>query len=511
MKPWFVLSVTLVVVLAVLGSAATAPAPAGMLRIGLEAQPTTMDAALSTDLYSQQVYSQILEGLTMLDPQGVPQPALAESWSPSTDGKVWTFKLRQNVKFHDGTEFTADDVKYSIDRILNPETRSPQRGLVSQIASVDVVDKHTVRITTRAAFAPILTNLAIAAYIVPHAAHARLGREFARQPVGTGPFRWVEWVPDDRVVLDANPDYYAGKPSVDRLLFRFIPEGSVRLAELESGGLDLIAGVPSQDIKRLHVSLVTDLQEVVGTNYRLLGFNTSVKPYDDVRVRQAIAYAIDKKKIVDVVWGERGVVAEGPIPPTSWAYDARFKGLGYNPGRAKQLMAESGHAAGFEMNFLVSEQEELRNEIPLLIDQLKQINVTVKPIVVDFPTLLDRLLKTNYDVLRVGWTVNPEPDSLLYSPFHSSAIGGFNFAKFRNAKVDELLDRGRTASNMNERIRIYQEAQRIIVQEAPMVFIFHEKRTYAHRKGVIGFKPHVSGWVVVKTPYGMDVKVVPGR
>jgi peptide/nickel transport system substrate-binding protein len=107
--------------------------------------------------------------------------------------------------------------------------------------------------------------------------------------------------------------------------------------------------------------------------------------------------------------------------------------------------------------------------------------------------------------------VNPEPDSLLYSPFHSSAIGGFNFAKFRNAKVDELLDRGRTASNMNERIRIYQEAQRIIVQEAPMVFIFHEKRTYAHRKGVIGFKPHVSGWVVVKTPYGMDVKVVPGR
>ncbi len=511
MKRWFVLPVTVIVVLTLLGPASPAPAPAGTLRIGLESAPTTMDPALSTDLYSSQIYSDIMEPLVMLDPQGVPQPGLAESWSTSADGKAWTFKLRQNVKFHDGTEFTADDVKYTIERILNPDTRSPQRGNISQIASADVVDKYTVRLNTRAAFAPILTNLAIAAYIVPKAAHSRLGRDFARRPVGTGPFRWVEWIPDDRVVLEANPDYYAGKPSIDRVIFRFIPEGSVRLAELESGGLDLIAGVPSQDIKRLRVSLIADLQEVVGTNYRLLAFNTSVKPYDDVRVRQAVAYAIDKKRIVDVVWGERGVVAEGPIPPTSWAFDERFKGLGYNLNRAKQLMAETGHAAGFEMNFLVSNQEELQREIPLIIDQLKQINVTVKPIVVDFPTLLDRLLKTNYDVLRVGWTVNPEPDSLLYSPFHSSAIGGFNFAKFRNAKVDELLDRGRITSNMNERIRIYREAQRIIVQEAPMVFIFHEKRTYAHRKGITGFKPHVSGWIVLKTPYGMDVKVAPGR
>ncbi len=511
MKRWLVLPVTVIVVLTLLGPASPAPAPAGTLRIGLESAPTTMDPALSTDLYSSQIYSDIMEGLVMLDPQGVPQPALAESWSTSADGKAWTFKLRQNVKFHDGTEFTADDVKYTIDRILNPETRSPQRGNIAQITSADVVDKNTIRLTTRAAFAPILTNLAIAAYIVPKAAHSRLGREFARRPVGTGPFRWVEWVADDRVVLEANPDYYAGKPSIDRLLFRFIPEASVRLAELESGGLDLIAGVQAQELKRLRVSLIVDLQEVVGTNYRLYGFNTSVKPYNDVRVRQAIAQAIDKAKIVDVVWPGRAVVAEGPIPPTSWAFDERFKGLGYNLNRAKQLMAEAGHPNGFEMNLIMSDTEENRREVPLIIDQLKQINITVKPNFMDFPTLLSRLLKTDYDVLRVGWTVNPEPDSLLYVPFHSSAIGGFNFTVFRNAKVDELLDRGRITTNVNERIRIYREAQRIIVQEAPMVFVFHEKRTYAHRKGVTGFKPHVSGWIVLKTPYGIDVKVAPGR
>ncbi|MDQ7860035.1 MAG: ABC transporter substrate-binding protein [Armatimonadota bacterium] len=511
MTRWYAGPIALALVVLLMAPAAPAPAPAGTLRIGLEAQPTTMDPGLSTDLYSQQVYSHVLEGLLMLDPEGVPRPALATSWTPSADGRTWTFRLREGVRFHDGAEFTADDVKYTIERILNPETRSPQRGLLSQIASVEAADRHTVRIATRNAFAPILTNLAIAAYILPRAAHSRLGRDFARRPVGTGPYKMVEWVADDRIVLEANADYYGGRPALDRVQFRFIPEGSVRLAEVESGGLDLIAGVPAQDLRRLRVSLLLDLQEVVGTNCRLLGFNTSVKPYDDVRVRQAIAHALDKQRIVDVVWPGRGVVAEGPIPPTSWAYDGRFRGLGHNVARARQLLAEAGLAGGFEMNLLVSESEEIRREVALYIDQLKAVNITVRPTVVDFPTLLDRLLKANYDVLRVGWTTNPEPDSLLYSPFHTSAIGGFNFTKYRSPRVDELLDRGRTLSNQADRVRVYQEAQRVIVQDAPMVFIFHEKRTYAHRKAVTGFRPHVSGWIVLKTPYGIEVKVGPGR
>ncbi len=293
---------------------------------------------------------------------------------------------------------------------------------------------------------------------------------------------------------------------MDRVQFRFIPEGSVRLAELEAGGVDLIAGVPAPDLRRLRVSLLVDLHEVIGTNYRLIAFNTSVKPYDDVRVRQAIAMAIDKKKLVDVVWQERAVLAEGPLPPTSWAYDERFRGHPYNPTRARQLLAEAGLAGGFEMNYLISESEELRREAPLLIDMLRPLNITVKVTVVDFPTLLQRLLRAEYDTLRVGWTTNPEPDSLLYSPFHTSAIGGFNFTKYRNPRVDELLDRGRTITNQAERVRIYREAQRLIVQDAPMVFLFHEKRTYATRKAVVGFKPHVSGWIVLKTPYGIDVK-----
>jgi peptide/nickel transport system substrate-binding protein len=298
---------------------------------------------------------------------------------------------------------------------------------------------------------------------------------------------------------------------MDRVQFRFIPEASVRLAELESGGTDLIAGVPAQDLRRLRVSLLVDLHMVIGTNYRLMAFNTSVKPFDDVRVRQAIAHAVDKQKIVDVVWQDRGVAAEGPIPPTSWAHDERFRGLTFNLARAKQLMAEAGHANGFDMNYLITAGEESQREVAVIIDQLKQINVNVKVTAVEFPTLLDRLLKTNYDVLRVGWTVNPEPDALLYSPFHSSAIGGFNFTKYRNPRVDELLDRGRIVTNQNDRIRIYRDAQRLIVQDAPMVFIFHERRTYATRKAVQGFRPHVSGWIVLKTPYGIDVRVTPGR
>jgi peptide/nickel transport system substrate-binding protein len=503
---WLALFGAAGMVLALLAPAAPAPAPAGLLRVGMEAQPTTMDPGLSTDLYSHQVYSHVLEGLVMLDTQGVPRPALAVSWTTSPDGRTWTFALRQGVKFHDGSEFTADDVKYTIDRILDPATRSPQRGALSQITAVDVVDRHTVRITTRAAFVPILTNLATSAYIVPKAAHTRLGRDFARRPVGTGPFKWVEWVPEERIVLEANPDYYAGRPAMDRVQFRFIPEGSVRLAELEAGGVDLIAGVPAPDLRRLRVSLLVDLHEVIGTNYRLIAFNTSVKPYDDVRVRQAIAMAIDKKKLVDVVWQERAVLAEGPLPPTSWAYDERFRGHPYNPTRARQLLAEAGLAGGFEMNYLISESEEVRREAPLLIDMLRPLQITVKVTVVDFPTLLQRLLRAEYDTLRVGWTTNPEPDSLLYSPFHTSAIGGFNFTKYRNPRVDELLDRGRTVTNQAERTRIYREAQRLIVQDAPMVFLFHEKRTYATRKAVTGFKPHVSGWIVLKTPYGIDVR-----
>ena len=507
MMRWIALPAVVLVVLAVMSPAVPAPAPTALLRVGMEAQPTTMDPGLSTDLYSQQVYSHVLEPLLQLDTEGAPRPALAESWAVSTDGRVWTFRLRQNVKFHDGTDFTADDVKFTLERILNPDTRSPQRGLLSQIAGVEAADRHTVRIRTQAAFVPILTNLATAAYILPRAYHTRVGRDFARRPVGTGPYKWIEWVADERIVLEANPDYYGGRPAMERVQFRFIPEASVRLAELESGGTDLIAGVPAQDLRRLRVSLLLDLHEVIGTNYRLIAFNTSVKPFDDVRVRQAIAHAVDKQKVVDVVWPGRGVVAEGPIPPTSWAHDPGFKGIGFNLNRAKQLMAEAGHASGFDMNYLITAGEESQREVALIIDQLKQININVKVTAVEFPTLLDRLLKANYDVLRVGWTVNPEPDALLYSPFHTSAIGGFNFTKYRNPRVDELLDRGRTVTNQNDRIRIYRDAQRMIVQDAPMVFIFHEKRTYATRKAVAGFKPHVSGWIVLKTPYGIDVRV----
>lgn len=481
-------------------------ASGGEIIIGNNADAKVLDPHLSTDLYSSRVYSQIFETLVVTDFAGEYTPNLATDWTIEEGGKVWTFELREGVKFHDGTDMTAEDVKFSFERLKDPETQSPHRPDFAGIETIEVLDDHTVKVTLAEPSGVFISGL-LSGYVVPKHLVEEQGEEFNKNPVGTGPFTFVEWVPDDRIVLEAFADYWGGAPKPERLVYRPIPETSTRVVELETGGINIMGELPGQEIERLEGEDGLTLDSIIGTNYRLLGFNTSREPFNDPLVRQAIAHAIDKQKLIDVVYPGVAIPAEGPIPPTSWAYDESFKGPQFDVEKAKELLAQSSRPDGFETTLMVSEGEIGQRDAVVIQSMLAAIGITVKIETVEWGTFLDRMTTSrDYDMLRVGWTVTGEPDSLLYNVFHSSS-DQFNFTEYRNAEVDDLLDEGRRETDQAERIKIYQQAQEIIVEEVPMIFLYHERRVVAYTDDVQGFKPHPSGGFFFKTVYGADVGI----
>ena len=477
----------------------------GELIIGNNADAKVLDPHLSTDLYSARVYDQIFETLVDIDFDGNYVPVLATDWEIEEDGKVWTFTLREGVKFHDGEEMTSEDVKFSLERLKDPETNSPHRPDFVGIETVETPDPYTVRVTLAEPSGVFISGLLNGA-IVPKHVVEQAGEQFNTSPVGTGPFKFVEWVPDDRIVVEAFEDYWGGRPKLDRLVFRPIPETSTRLVELETGGIHLTGEVPGQELERLESTEGITVDSVIGTNYRILAMNTSRPPFDDPLVRQAIAHVINKQQLIDTVYPGVAVKAEGPIPPTSWAYDENFKGRDFDLERAKELMAQSSYPDGFETTLMVSEGEIGQRDAVVLQSMLQAINIKVNIETVEWGTFLDRMTARNYDMLRVGWTTTPEPDSLLYNVFHSTSEQ-FNFTAYNNPEVDRLLDEGRRETDMEQRAEIYRQIQQIVVEEAPMVFLYHERRIVAYDDGVTGFRPHLSGTFLFKNSFGADVGI----
>lgn len=478
-------------------------ATGGEMIVGNNADAKVLDPHLSTDLYSSRVYDQIFENLVAVDFEGRYVPVLATDWEIQEDGKVWVFNLRQGVKFHDGEEMTSEDVKFSLERIKDPATNSPHRPDFAGIEAVETPDDYTVKVTLAEPSGVFISAL-LSGAIVPKHVVEQDAEGFNTHPVGTGPFKFVEWVPDDRIVVEAFEDYWGGRPKLDRLVFRPIPETSTRLVELETGGIQLTGEVPGQELERLENTEGIGVDSVIGTNYRILAMNTSRAPFDDPLVRQAIAHVVNKQQLIDTVYPGVAIKAEGPLPPTSWAYDENFKGRDFDLDKAKELMAQSSHPDGFETTLMVSEGEIGQRDAVVLQSQLQAINIKLNIETVEWGTFLDRMTSRNYDMLRVGWTTTPEPDSLLYNVFHSTSQQ-FNFTAFNNPEVDRLLDEGRRETDMEERAKIYQQIQQIVVDEAPMVFLYHERRIVAFDDAVTGFKPHLSGAFLFKTDFGADV------
>ena len=499
-----------------LGVAAPAVAqPAGTLVVGLVAEPVNLDPAQVTDLNSNRVGRRIVETLVTFPEESTQiVPGLAESWAVSKDGLRYTFKLRKGVSFHDGTPLDAEAVKFSIDRQINPEHPFNKLGkypfanfFFGNIKAVEVVDPLTVEFVLkepRASFLAVLT--AGAASIVSPTAVRKYGQDYALTPVGTGPFKYVSWDRGQRVVLEKNPSYWRFPLKLDRVIYRPIVEDQARLTELLTGALDLIVGTPPDYVGQLEANPKVTLLKQVGAHVWYLGINNQKKPFDDKRVRQALNYAVNKDAIVRDVLKGTGSLSVGPVLPKTWGADGGLKPYPYDPERAKKLLSEAGHPNGFTTTLWVPESGSgMQSPVAMstvIQSNLKAVGVNVSLQTMEWGAYLAKLRSKEQELFALSWMAgNEDPDMVMYPLLHSSqwTPNGPNRALYKNERFDEMLHQARLTTDEKKRADLYRQAQRILVDDAPWIFVDHEIQTAAHAKRVQGFKLHPSFDLRVET------------
>jgi peptide/nickel transport system substrate-binding protein len=481
---------------------AQAPARGGTLRIGWIPAAKTLDPHYSVEFSERYVCYMVFNTLVALDKGFNVVPELARAWQVSPDGKRVTLQLQRGVKFHDGTDFNAEAVKWNIERILDPQNKSPQRApLEPAIASVTVVDPNTVAIDLKKPFAPLLAALAERpGFIVSPTAAKQMGQDFGQRPVGTGPFKFVEWVRDSQVTLERFPDYWEkGKPYLDKVIFRVVPDPTVRLTMVRTGEVDIATDVDAKDIPgiRNEASLRTSEMKPAA-RWTALQWRVDEPPFNNKALRQAIALAIDRTELRDVLLRGFGEPARGPVSPGLWWADPAFQGIGLDVELAKKRLAEAGYPNGFRAKFVVENTSQWIRQTELLQAQLQQINVSLDVEPVNPADAYSRIVakKTNWTHTR--WAQRADPNGLLYILFHSK--GNANTTGYSNPKVDELLDQASAIYEVERRRPLYYQADRLITDDVPYVFL-----NYTAEFAVMGRKVQNWGWIPDLIPRFRDL------
>jgi len=483
----------LAVLLAVFASTGLAAAPreGGTLQIAVKSVGT-LDPHLSASDFDFAVLSQIFDTLVATGKDSQPIPRLATGWE-NPDDLTWVFHLREGVYWHDGNavfpkgqsrQVVADDVKYSIERVLNPETRSPYLGALSNIDRVEVIDDFTVKIVTKSPDPFLLDPIRLAGIaIVPREAVEKLGPAgFAREAVGSGPFKLVRFVPDDQVVLERNENYWK-KPLLDRVVFKIIPDDIVAVMALEAGDVHVSLSVPPNEVDRLRGDQRIKLYGSAQGWYRGLGFNVQTPPFDELKVRKALAMAVDIDSAVANVFGENAQRAYGQVGPGVIGYDPSLKELWpYDPEGALALLAEAGFTPGSD-GMLQRDGKKLTVEIKtmneparirivtIIVTQLRELGIDASLAIQEVGTWAADLQNGNsglfMDFAYSGATG-------LHAMFHSDNIGVSNAHFYSNPKVDELLNRGSVTVNPEEREVIWKDAQRLVMEDVVVIPLYFE-------------------------------------
>ncbi len=495
--------------------APVAAQPAGTLVVGLVAEPVNLDPPQVTDLNSNRVGRRIVETLVTFPEESTQiVPGLAESWTISKDGLQYTFKLRRGITFHDGTPLNAEAVKFSIERQINPNHPAYKLGkypfanfFFGNVKAVEVLSEERVAFLLNEARASFIAVLAQgAASIVSPTAVMKWGPDYPTHPVGTGPFRFASWDRGQRVILEKNPTYWKYPVKVERVIYRPIVEDQARLTELLTGTLDVIVGVPADFVSQLEQNAKITLLKQVGAHVWYLGMNNQKKPFDDKRVRQALNYAVNKDAIVKDVLKGTGAASRGPVLPGTWGADPALKAYPYDPERAKKLLAEAGYPSGFSTTLWVPESGS-GMQAPVAMSTVMQSNLKAVGVNVSLQTMewgayLAKLRTKEQELFALSWMAGTEdPDMVMYPLLHSSQWTpvGPNRALYKNARFDTLLQQARLTTDQAKRAQLYREAQRILVDDAPWVFVDHEIQIAALSKRVQGFKLHPSFDLRVET------------
>ena len=484
---------------------AAAQVPDDVLVVGQIAEPASLDPAVSTATNDFRILINLYEGLVRYKPGTLEvEPALAESWTISDDGRAYEFKLRSGVTFHDGTPFDAEAVKFNFDRMLDENHPAANTGpfplafFFSAVERVEAVNAGTVRFTLKEPFAPFLSNLAYpTGLIVAPSAVTERGSEYGRNPVGTGPFRLVEWQGNRQVTMERNDDYWGDPAKLQAVVFRPITDANTRAAEMLAGGIDVMVEVPPDALAQFQGAPEFAIHEQAGPHLWFLILNTKEGPLKDKRVRQAVNYAIDKQAIADNILQGTAEPAKGPIAPAfQWAYDPTIQGYPYDPEKAKALRKEAG-AENASLTFYVAEGGSgMLDPVAMgtaIQANLADVGLNAKIETYEWNTYLANVnpgLQGKADMAEMAWMTN-DPDTLPYLTLRTDALpenGGFNSGYYSNPELDRILDGARRDSDQAKRADLYRQAQKIIVEDAPWAFVAHWKQNAVTTAAVQGFE-----------------------
>jgi oligopeptide transport system substrate-binding protein len=457
----------------------------------LDNDPATLDPARISDIYGLSVAQQIFDGLVEFDHTLTIVPAIAQYWKATRDGLTWTFTLRPGVKFHHGRDVTAEDVVYSLTRLLDPRVKSAaadlfanihgarefREGRAATVSGITALDAATVRIVLDEVQAPLVSMLAIGyAKIVPRKRASEEGEAFGLAPIGTGPFRFERWERGREIVLRANRDYFGGRPRLDRIVYRIFPGGSFAsmFEEFRQGHLE-DSPVPMQDYPKLIASVRGTHVKRPMFNVRFLGLNTRLKPLEDVRVRQALIYAINREAIVEEVTKGRFELARGVLPPGTLGYNPQLIGYAYDPARARQLLAEAGHPGGGGLAPLtIWANVKLEREHQLITRDLAAVGVRAEfKYVTEWPQFNRMLAEGRFPIFQYAWFADvPDPDNFLFKLFHSGSPR--NYTGYANTQLDALLVRARHEPDGQRRVDLYRRAEQLVMNDAVIIPFFHQ-------------------------------------
>ena len=473
--------------------------PAGYLVVALESNPTHLDPRYATDANSVRIAGLIFNSLTRADEHARSRPELAESWE-SIDGLTYLFHLKKGINFHNGKSLTAADVKFTYDSVLDPNNRSPWRGPMQLIKSVEQIGPYQVRFRLSAPYAPFLERTMLG--IVPAGTHA-LGEAQTKGLIGSGPFSIEELSAGERIVLKANPSYWEGRPSVSGLVFKVIPDAIVRSLEFKKGTVDFIQNDIEPDMLpwfRKNADAAITTQQ--GTIFQYMGMNLDHPILKIREVRQAIAYAIDREAIIRHLLKGLATPATGLLSPAHWAYEPFVTGYTYNPEEARRLLDHAGFpepdGAGplprFKLSYKTTTLDLGRRIAEAFKEQLLRVGIELEVRTYEWGTFYGDIKKGNFHLYSLSWVGIMDPD-LYFNLFHSSSIPpyGNNRGRYRNPEIDRLLELGRRNMGLEERKRIYGRVQKLLAADVPTIPLWWMKNVVVTRRGIEGFVPYPDG------------------
>lgn len=490
-----------------------------VLRVALEEDPDYTDVQKTTDDYGVplNIFDRLVEAVTVSPGKSEIVPGLAKSWDVSDDGLVYVFHLRDDVKFHNGEKFKADDVLYTFDRMLEPKTkalntdfldmiegaRERMDGEVDSVKGLKVIDDYTIEITLAAPYAPFLANLATpAGSVYNRKATTEAGEEFGIDPkktIGTGPFKMKSWELNDAIVLEANTEYFKGRPDLDEIHFKILPDPETQRMLFETGELDVFdcdnarSQIPYfEEHEKWSKNIVSGPR--VGVYYYCI--NESIKPFDDVRVRKALQLLIDRKTLLEKMYYGKGIVANGIMPPGLAGYNPDLEEIPYDVEKAKDLLAQAGYSNGFEMEIaqITDSSSSLKiNEAVQAMFKEVGIEVTIKQM--DSATFYATRKEGKLPMYYASWSADfNDPDNFIYTFFQPDNSKNRSF-NYNNPEVAKKLEKARGMVNQEERYKLYQDLEKIIVgEDAAWIPLFSLEHLFVVQPYVKNFKVSWNGW-----------------